>query len=312
MMLRFEGVPTIEYIRFFLGPFIFILFPLTIYFWKRLSKLNRLFAAISNLSVVITYIAMGTNKAIADMVLLTPWLLWAGHLSGVSKLNWRNKTFLMIAGGVVLILFFAFFTVTQSTRYGSAAVYGYMEAISSPADYQNIFVRRLPPKLQIAVLGLTSGITQGYYALSLCLEEPFVPMYGVGNSMFLFRQAAKISGNPEIMDMPYPARIEKYGWNAYSLWSTIYPWIASDVSFPGTIVLVFIIGRLFALTWLDAIKGSNPFAIVMFAQFLIMLYYFSANNQCVQSGEGFSSFWSLLLLWLFYRGKSRPILHNSF
>jgi len=97
--------------------------------------------------------------------------------------------------------------------------------------------------------------------------------------------------------MSYPVRIEKYGWDAQALWSSIYPWIASDVSFPGTLLIVFLIGRGFALCWLDTLRGENPFAVVLLSQFLIMLFYFPANNQLLQSGEGFIAFWVTLLLW---------------
>ncbi len=130
-----------------------------------------------------------------------------------------------------------------------------------------------------------------------------MPTFGVGNSFFLVRQAARIPGLEDLDQQPYPMRIEENGWDAYAFWSTIYPWIASDVSFPGTLVVVFLIGRLFALCWLDTLNGANPFAIAMFAQFLTMLYYFSANNQCLQAGEGFSAFSSLLILWLTTRRR---------
>jgi hypothetical protein len=93
--------------------------------------------------------------------------------------------------------------------------------------------------------------------------------------MFLYRQAARLTGNENIMKQPYPVRIEKYGWDAYGLWSSIYPWIASDVSFPGTILIVYLIGRLFALSWL-------------------------------QSGEGFTAFWVTLFLWLRTRHRQDP------
>jgi hypothetical protein len=156
---------------------------------------------------------------------------------------------------------------------------------------------------KIGVVALTGYLTQGYYALSLSLERPFMPMFGVGNSMFLYRNAARITGIYTIEEMPYPVQIEKDGWDAYGRWSSIYPWIASDVSFPGVIVIVFLIGRLFALCWLDSLTGNNPFAIIMFTQFIIMLYYFPANNQALQSGESLSSFYVLLLLWLYTRSS---------
>ena len=124
------------------------------------------------------------------------------------------------------------------------------------------------------------------------------------------RRAARITGDSEILELPYPVRIEKYGWDAQALWSSIYPWIASDVSFPGTILVVFLIGRLFAQSWLDTLRRENPFGIVMFSQLLIMLFYFPANNQLLQSGEGFTAFWvTLFIWWRTRRGKAfRPVV----
>jgi hypothetical protein len=196
-----------------------------------------------------------------------------------------------------------FFTRTQSTRAGSGAKTAFSSAINRFADLDNPIVRDRSPAMQVAILGLSNYLGQGYYGLYLSLEEPFLPMFGVGNSMFLFRQAARITGNDRILDLPYPMRLEKYGWDGYGNWSTIYPWIASDVSFPGTILVLLAVGRLFALSWLDTLRGRSPFAVAAFALFVTMLFYFPANNQVVQSGEALTSFLGILALWLFTRRK---------
>jgi hypothetical protein len=126
-------------------------------------------------------------------------------------------------------------------------------------------------------------------------------MFGVGNSLFLTQQAVRITGNQEIAARSYPSRIQADGWDALGRWSSIYPWIASDVSFPGTIVVVFLIGRYLAIAWFDALSSRSPFAFAMVAQFAIMLFYFPANNQTSQFGEGFTAFWGILIAWLLTR-----------
>src|SRR6266850_4716245 len=129
-------------------------------------------------------------------------------------------------------------------------------------------------------------------------------MFGVGNSMFLYFNAVKVTGDSRIENLPYPVRVERSrGWGAYENWISIYPWLASDVSFPGTILVVFLIGRLFAQSWLDTLRGDNPLAVVMFSIFVIMLFYFPANNQMLQSGEGLMAFWGTLILWRRSRGR---------
>jgi hypothetical protein len=292
------GLPLVEYLRILLGPLIALLLPLTVFYWKELARTTRIMAVAGMIGTVALFVGMGTNKAIADTVLLVPWMIFAGYKSGKLQLNLRRILTFAVCGGVAFILFLQFFGMAMAGRSGSPAASGYFPAAGATADADNFSIRNLAERPATLVMGLDIYLTSGYYALSLALHEPFVPMYGVGNSMFLYRQAARLTGDDEILKKPYPVRIEKYGWDALGLWSSIYPWIASDVSFPGTILIVYLIGRLFALSWLDTLAGANPFAVVMFSQFLIMLFYFPANNQLLQSGEGFTAFWVTLILWL--------------
>jgi hypothetical protein len=249
---------------------------------------------------------MGTNNVIANTVLLVPSLVISSQFAGVTKLTRRGIACVIAAGACALLVFLSFFGTAVSSRTGSYIEARYFSAAKISPNYDNFMMSFLGDQSTSTLLGLDIYLTQGYYALSLSLKEPFVPMFGAGNSMFVSRQVARITGDDQIERMSYPARIEKYGWDAQGLWSSIYPWIASDVSFPGTLLVVFIIGRLFALSWLDTLNGANPFAVVMFSQFLIMLYYFPANNQLLQSGEGFAAFWVTLALWRRTRRSVAP------
>jgi hypothetical protein len=291
------GEPLVEYVRILLGPLLYMALPLTVFYWDQLSRRMRIGGVVSISGTVFLFIAMGTNKAIADTVLLVPCLVFAAYCAGRMKLSRKKMLRIGAASLLAFFLFLAYFGFAVSSRGGSPVPGGYLLAAHARVDEDNFLIRNLSPAPATALIGLDIYLTQGYYALSLSLQEPFVPMYGVGNSMFLYRQAARITGNPRIGELPYPVRIEKYGWDAEGLWSSIYPWIASDVSFPGTIVVVFLVGRLFALSWLDTLGGGNPFAVVMFSIFVIMLFYFPANNQMLQSGEGLTAFWGTLILW---------------
>lgn len=303
LILREGGEPVIEYVRIFLGPLLYMALPLTVFYWDQLSRRMRICAIASIAGTVMLFIAMGTNKAVADTVLLVPCLVFAAYCAGKMKLS-RNKVLrIAIASLLALLLFLAYFGFAVSSREGSPVTEGYFLYAHTRVDEDNFLIRNLPPAPATALIGLDIYLTQGYYALSLSLQEPFVPMYGVGNSMFLYRQAARVTGNAAISERPYPVRIERYGWDAEGLWSSIYPWIASDISFPGTILVVFLIGRLFAQSWLDTLRGDNPFAVVMFSMFVIMLFYFPANNQVLQAGEPLTAFWCTLLLWRRSRGR---------
>jgi hypothetical protein len=299
-----SGASTIvEYLRIVAGPLLALLLPLTVFYWGKLSKAKKLASLVAIGMNLAIFVAMGTNKLLADYLVLTPWLIAAGVFSRGVSVSPKRKVIYGLAAALAIALFLAFFTKGQMERPGSGALSGYFPITNSQVNESNLLIRWLSLGPRVAATSLSCYVTHGYYGLYLSLEKPFVPMWGVGNSMFLYRNAAKITGMEEIEEMPYPVRIEEDGWDAYGKWSTIYPWIASDVSFPGTVLVVFLIGRLLALAWLDTLRGENPFAVGAFAQLAIMVYYFPANNQSLQSGESLTGFYAILLSWLITRGK---------
>jgi hypothetical protein len=340
----------VAYIRILFGPLLFLLFPLLVVYWSALSVRVRLLGVFALAFVVATYVAMGVNKGIAEMLGLFPPLVLVAYLAKKLTLT-RTQWARLVAGWLVAVgLFLGFFAATQATRTGSASEHGSLPAgvtrtvapvasrsptptvvvspVATPSptaaptfpggvrritvNYDHALVRDLPPgTVRTGVVGLVFYVTHGYYALYLSLDKPFVPMFGVGHSMFLTQQAVRLTGNEQIGSLSYPKRIEEDGWDALGLWSSIYPWIASDVSFPGTIAVVFLIGRLFALAWYDALSGRNPFAYGMLAQFAVMLLYFPANNQTSQFGEGFTAFWAILIAWLITRNRSLPAVSQT-
>ena len=321
----------VSYIRIVVGPLLFLLFPLLVAYWQDLTNRIRILGSIAVAFGAAVSIAEGVNKSLADLLGLFAILAVMAYLSGKLRLS-RMRWIAVWVGWLVAVgLFTAYFGATQATRAGSASAYGSLPAATpnatatpnstgapnptdtaTPArypggaraitvDYQYPLLRVLPKRLQTAAVGATSYLTQGYYGLYLSLREPFVPMFGVGNSIFLTQQAVRITGNNQIAGMSYPSRIQKHGWDALGRWSSIYPWLASDVSFPGTIAVVFLIGRFFAIAWFDALSSHNPFAFGMVALFAIMLFYFPANNQTSQFGEGLTAFWGILAAWLLTR-----------
>jgi len=154
---------------------------------------------------------------------------------------------------------------------------------------------------------ISSYITQGYYGLSLSLQEPFVWTYGVGNSRVMqwLVERTLLDDKDAIWNRTYVSRVASdYGWDRNVHWHSIYPWIASDVSFWGTPLVIIVIGYMLGLSWLDSL-AKNPFAVVVFSLLAIMLYYFSANNQLGQASDTVFAFWVSLAAWLRSRNRGR-------
>jgi hypothetical protein len=295
----------IEYLRMLLAPLLVLAVPMTIYYWRVLRGWTRVLGVLTVAGTVAMFIGMGTNKAIADLILITPGLVLASHLAGYRRLAWRRVSVALAALLVAFLLFFAFFTAGQLTRQGGPALYGFHSGAGVFADQRHPLVGWLPDQPRAGALALASYVSHGYYGLYLALEEPFVPMFGVGHSLFLQRNAARLLDRPEIEAMAYPMRTEYRGWSALGLWSTIYPWLASDLSFPGVLIFVFLVGRLFAQSWLDSLDGGNPFAVVAFSLLMLLLFYVPANNHLLQDGESLIAFLVVTGCWRATRATAR-------
>ena len=218
----------IEYLRIILAPLSFFVMPLAAYYWARLKKYTRVLSVIAVSGSMSMSIAMGVNKGLGDFMIVVPWLILASYFSGALKITWSRRVVALTCAIAVIAFFLWFFSTGQSTRTGSEARIGYFAAAGGIyADYDNWTVKYMPTYMQSGLIALAGYLTQGYYGLYLALDKPFMPTFGVGNSFFLFRNIAKITGYSDLEKMPYPMRIDaEDGWNVYANWSSIYPWIS--------------------------------------------------------------------------------------
>jgi hypothetical protein len=334
----------VEYLRVLLGVPLTLLLPLTVYRWRRLTWPMRIAGLVGILGYLSIFVAIGTNKALADAAILICGLGAATVITGQVTLTRRRAIQL---GGVVLAVvagFLVFFSAGQFTRGGGLAksldvdvnlvnwssparppeeryaalkargvAYGAgpNQAAGSPqlvlASVNNALIKPLPAKLQRAAISLTGYLTEGYFGLALAMQQPWVPTYGVGSAYFVVRNASRLLHSPSLEDRPYPMRVETHvGWDAWGRWTAFYAWVASDLSFPGTLLLMLLIGRVLALSWLDTVEGSNPFAIGVFGVLVLLIAYIPANNQVFADGETAVGFVGLLILWLWTRKRPRP------
>jgi hypothetical protein len=307
--------PFIEYLRFFLGPILVLPIPIGVYYFSIISTKQRIGLFASLISIITLFIAMGTNKAIADSLAMIVMILIAAWASKRINFNIRIIATVLAAVGFCAFAFFYFFTSGMLSRGGGAVPTGNIPAIEAKADFDSPLIRNLDPVDQVGVLGLSLYLSGGYQALAIALEEPWVPCFGVGNSMFMTRQCDRLLGT-DIAARTYPERIfRKSGFDTQTFFVSIYPWLASDVSFIGTIPIIYLIGLLFGKVWADTLMGVNPFSIVLFGMLTLMFFYFPATNQMLQDGEGVSAFIVTFWLWLSSRqpfeNKTNQTCHTT-
>ncbi|HMW17800.1 MAG TPA: hypothetical protein PKX51_19440 [Cyclobacteriaceae bacterium] len=299
---NFSGTAWIEYIRIVVAVFLNMVLPLLIVYWERLTVSDRVLGIFAVFLEVFLWLAIGTNKGIGDLVV---GFFWMFVLRKKSAFDIKSILKLSAATAPILILFAVFFTQGQIGRHDGYGVQTELHAIDISADRDNIFIRDLPEVAQDGVIAFSSYLVQGYHGLALSFDEPFVFTWGAGNSRFLTSYFDKYLGT-DVEKTTYPARVEKTtGWDSKVRWHTMFPWWASDVTFPGVIVLVFVFSYIFALVWKDSLYTRNPYAISLSLQFATMFTYMSANNQAFQSGPAVIGFVVTLVVWIRTRKEVR-------
>lgn len=299
LIYRETGVGALfEYLRIILGPLLYLHFPLVVFYWSRFSKKIRFWTTVLVLLNIALFVAMGTNKAIGDYAVTVPLLMLTAVAAGTLKLTLKRLLL-----GVVLVLglgsmFGTFFSATMTSREGSSIASGYFPAGNTRVDRQHPLLQSLPETGRPLVVGLSNYITQGYFAMGLALREPFVPMYGLGTSPFLLRQYESLTGTTGLEEQTYPSRITKYGWLKDRYWSSMYLWLASDLSFWGIPFFCFFLGMVLYTSWRDTIEAQNIWALNLVALNVIVIFYFSSNNQIGQGGEALWTYVVVFFLWL--------------
>jgi hypothetical protein len=300
-----NGWVVAEYLRIGFGPWLTSLFPLTVVYWGRMTAKMRL-AALAligfNLSM---YIATGVNKGFADIILTLPWLLFVAIATGLLRI--RNFKLKATVGSIVLFgAFFMYFTTGQTQRQGSGTEYGtfFTGVVTLQADSNNFISSKLPEDVRVGYEALSRYVVHGYYALSMGFQTDTPSTLGLGNSIFLARNADAVFSTHYFEDQSIPGALDRdFGWGKLLLWHSIYPWLASDFGFPGTLVVMGLLGYLFGVSWGACLARPRPVSVLMLYLSIIVFFYIPANNQVLQSGEGCSSF-LIGLLWLLRMQKS--------
>lgn len=278
-----------------ISPILWLCVPLAVSSWETLSfKMKSAIVFIVGANVA-TWIAMGTVQGIADnAVIIALSIMVSGK-----KVRLKRKSlvrFVAITAFLATVVFY--FSYAQNSRSHGQMITATDPQAGITLDTNNFILLALPPSAQSAVGRGCSYLTQGYYGLSLALSVPFQWTYGVGHSLFWSAFLQHFTG-VDVTNLTYPARIdEQFGWSMQVRWDSVYPWLASDLTFPGTLVLMLFIGRLLASTWIDAQVGENPYAPSLFILVMLIILYFPANDKMLTNGFSVGAFWGLLCMWV--------------
>lgn len=325
--LNETATPVFLYMRMLVAPLTILIFPLTLFLWPRLSRIARGLGVLCVLLSVALTVAQGINRGVAEFCgqLVLVLVLIAGSSLSRDKRGRLARSLL----GIVLVsgTFLGYYASTINSRIAADET---SETKGAEADEEadvvdermretalidvatvredSLFLDVVPPSVQSEALILSSYLTHGYRGLSLAMDEDFTPTWGLGFSEFIRHNVLRAVGQSEreeqVEARTYVGKLIDQGWPDGMVWSTFFVHPASDIGFPGVIVLMALVGFALGLSWRDTLERSDPLAAGVFFHLCILVFYLPANNQLFQGGELAIGFSVLLVAWLVLRRRS--------
>jgi hypothetical protein len=294
-----------EYLRIFLALPLTSTFPLLVYLWGGLGSVRRTLGIGAVAFHMAIYMATGTNKGIADVLVTLPFLLLAANWSGGIRFRLFRPRH-VVSFAAALALFLAFFSAGQIERAGRVGEDGSLPI--GKTDLQtdrrtSEYAQLLSPGLMVTYESLARYLGQGYFAFSMSMDLDTPSTLGVGNSMFLTKNFDQLLDTHYFSENAVPYVLEqRTGWSMMMLWHSLYTWLVSDVGITGTLFLMMVFGFLLSLSWKRALDRQGLVWVTVFYMMAIMFYYIPANNQLFQSGETTLAF-ATAMLWLALSGE---------
>lgn len=286
------------------SPMMYITNVLSVFSFNQLSFPQKACVVATFVFEIARWLAIGTNKGLFDIVLLfvsyyiVILMLYKGR---EEERNRQNKKRLLRIGLIVVIafvLFFAFFGTAISDRVGGKY---------NVENYTNFPYNLIPEGLRFFVDKADSYLVQGYDNLEKIIENcEFQWTFGAGNSRFLM-QAIDLVLGVDLTSRTYPYQLKSYGVDPLASWHSAYAWFASDITFVGVIVLMFIAGYYMRGLVDDIILSVDPIAMTLLYFMILMITNASCTNYVLSVSNSFIGFWSLVIV-RFLQKKGKRIV----
>ncbi len=197
--------------------------------------------------------------------------------------RWRRRvrrgylTLIALVTGMAIAM--SIFLAVRTKGLSTARILKSMDLDDAVVNPDWLGLNQISEGLATGVSMVSFYVTHGYTGLAQSLQLPFVWTYGLGSSRAIGRYAHQYLGLPDVSALTYPMRNEATGQSALRVWNTAFPWWASDITFAGTVVLMFGAGLLLFAVWRQIVVQRNAFGFVVLGQLFLGLFMIVANNQ---------------------------------
>jgi hypothetical protein len=277
--------------------------PIAVFRWRDLDLTMRLLLVGTIVSATIFSLLRGTDQGTFDigfliamsvLVAVARECMKAGRSFG-SFFKTKVGVFVAVAAVLFVALAFTAFIDRKTQRYD-----GNITDLCIGED-QHICINSnkglavgLGEVGRFALGIVTTYTSNGYYGLALSLEREFDSTMGIGHSIALTRIYEAATDDKKLYENSFTYRLRADGWSDLYVWSTMYTWIANDVGFPMTVVIVGLLAWLWGSSWRDAVRGDNDAAGIVFCMLTQTFMYSPANFQLALGTDTYAA----LLIWL--------------
>lgn len=295
-----------SYLDMFFVPLIIIAITNTLFSFKKIKIIWRAIIYILIVLLIASSIGSATRSGIVQIALLSFAALMLGIYNKNTILTFRHKILIVFSISSFIVGFFIYFSFLIKTR----DVLGYVVSknpITKELPKDGYFIYKItPPEVHQLINRVSFYTSHSYFRLNQAMNMPSKGLgLGLSNSFFVMDNIEEFTASTKLKEISYALRLDKdFGCPFGEFWSTFYTWIASDFTFPGTIVVIFFIGLAFSLSIKDSLTTLNPFAVTASCTLFYFIFYFAFNNP-LQDGQGIMTFLCIPLLWLFFRERRK-------
>ncbi|GAB3444356.1 hypothetical protein GCM10027517_23900 [Phycicoccus ginsengisoli] len=277
------------------------LIPFAILYWRDLKLALRIFAALGLAIYCSFFLFIGTLKGLGDVLIFTLTALLLRSKGGWGRAGKRRASKgSKIVMALLIATFGSYMAFNQAQRIQAVGIQRLFEP-------NPIVTSIMGPDIGRGVSATLFYPTHGYLGLSYNLGTDFQWTKGLGASRALDSYWGQYFGGQSQVDNTYPARTEvRTGWPQGQFWATIYPWLASDITFPGTIVFMGLLGWWLAKLWFESVFQRDRLSVLLLCQEVLCIAYIPANNQIGTGRPSLIAFVSLLIMYALRRRKPSP------
>lgn len=274
------------------------------FYWR--NKIHKMHFAIVLVNVLLDLFYqlcfIGTQRSIITIAVLLFSVFIRNSVTSNLKIDKKRMVKIIV---LVLFLLFLFTNIlsARKTMWNSSGRYIYSNHSFDFSHWMLFWCRT--DKLKYDVCNLISYFTQGFYGLSISFQVPFEWSYMLGSFRGLNSIVSQvIPAVPDMVELTYPLRAGiQFHFDGLACWYTIFPWLASDFTFFGSLIYMALVGKLFMRCWIQSIEYDNPLAFLILVLLIIQYIFIVANNQLfVQRGESMATV-VLLIVYLIFNKK---------